>query len=199
MTKKQNLEIREHILSIAQQLIYEHGFKGVSMENVAVTAKIKKANLFHYYPTKEALALAVFDYASDGFKQWINSYLSISFDHPLKNISQMFDSVILSMQQSHCKLGCFVGNLAQELSNYNENIRIKISSLFNYWIEQLANFLTVAKTKGYFQKDFDPNFTAEAIISLFEGSLLIAKAKKDIQPIENAKAMALNYLKTFIN
>ncbi|MFY9221989.1 MAG: TetR/AcrR family transcriptional regulator [Blastocatellia bacterium] len=199
MTKKQNLEIREHILSIAQQLIYEHGFKGVSMENVAVAAKIKKANLFHYYPTKEALALAVFDYASDGFKQWINSYLSISFEHPLKNISQMFDSVILSMQQSHCKLGCFVGNLAQELSNYNENIRIKISNLFNYWIEQLANFLAVAKTKGYFQKDFDPNFIAEAIISLFEGSLLIAKAKKDTQPIENAKSMALNYLKTFTN
>lgn len=199
MTKKQNLEIREHILSIAQQLIYEHGFKGVSMESVAITAKIKKANLFHYYPTKEALALAVFDYASDGFKQWINSYLSISFDNPLKNISQMFDSVILSMQQSHCKLGCFVGNLAQELSNYNENIRIKISSLFNYWIEQLANFLVLAKTQGYFKKDFDPNFTSEAIISLFEGSLLIAKAKKDIQPIENAKSMALNYLKTFTN
>lgn len=199
MTKKQNLEVREHILTVAQQLIYEHGFKGVSMENVAVAAKIKKANLFHYYPTKEALALAVFDYASDGFKQWINSYLSISFDSPLKNISQMFDLVILSMQQSHCKLGCFVGNLAQELSNYNENIRIKISSLFNYWIEQLANFLAVAKTQGYFQKDFDPNFTAQAIISLFEGSLLIAKAKKDTQPIENAKAMALNYLKTFTN
>ena len=69
----------------------------------------------------------------------------------------------------------------------------------NYWIEQLANFLAVAKTQGYFQKDFDPNFTAQAIISLFEGSLLIAKAKKDIQPIENAKAMALNYLKTFTN
>ncbi|MBI4854560.1 MAG: TetR/AcrR family transcriptional regulator [Acidobacteria bacterium] len=198
MTKKQNLAVREHILSVAQQLIYEQGFKGVSMENVAVAAKIKKANLFHYYPTKEALALAVFDYASDGFKQWINSYLIDSSDSPLNNISQMFDSVILSMQESHCKLGCFVGNLAQELSNYNENIRIKISNLFSYWIEQLGNFLALKQTQGHFHTSFNPNSTAEVIISLLEGSLLIAKAKKDTQTIENAKQMALSYLKTFI-
>lgn len=197
MTKKQNLEAREHILRTAQQLIHENGFKGVSMGDVAIAAKIKKANLFHYYPTKETLALAVFDYATDGFKQWIDSYLLINSDNPMKNVSQMFDSVIVLMKESHCNLGCFVGNLAQELSNYNENIRVKISDLFNYWIEQLANTLALGQTQGYFRDDFNPTLAAEVIISVFEGSLLIAKAKKDPQVTENAKQMALEYLKTF--
>ena len=66
MSRRPNIELREKILCSAHRLIYKSGFKGVSMEDIAEAAGIKKANLFHYYPTKEALGLAVFDFAVQG-------------------------------------------------------------------------------------------------------------------------------------
>ena len=63
MPRTLNLEARENILRSAMGLIHARGFRDVSMEDVAESAGLKKANLFHYYPTKEALGLATLDYA----------------------------------------------------------------------------------------------------------------------------------------
>ncbi|MEW6738201.1 MAG: TetR family transcriptional regulator C-terminal domain-containing protein, partial [Acidobacteriota bacterium] len=156
-----------------------------------------KANLFHYYPTKEALGLAVFDYSSDGFKEWIMQQLQTDTKDPMKKVVQMFDTSIASMRDNNCRLGCFVGNLAQELSNHNESIRIKISDLFKHWIDELATLLEHEQATGYLRADFNPKSAAEAIIALFEGSLLIAKARKSPETIENAKQMAIDYISAF--
>ena len=64
MPGKVNVGARQRILEAARKLFHERGLRGVSMEDVAGAAGIKKANLFHYYPTKESLELAVLDQAA---------------------------------------------------------------------------------------------------------------------------------------
>ena len=61
MTARPNPARRERILHEAEQLFFARGLKGVSMDEVAAAAGVKKANLFHYYPSKEALEVAVLD------------------------------------------------------------------------------------------------------------------------------------------
>jgi TetR/AcrR family transcriptional regulator len=64
MARKPNTEARRRILEAARELFLERGLRGVSMEEVAGAAGIKKANLFHYYPRKESLELAVLEQAA---------------------------------------------------------------------------------------------------------------------------------------
>ena len=196
MTGRLNTETREHILRVAQRLIYEHGFKGISMGGVAAVAGIKKANLFHYYPTKEMLGLAVFDHAAADFKNWIASQLGETGADPIRTIEAIFDGAADSMRQTSCSGGCFVGNLAQELSDHNENFRLKVAEVFNLWTAQLSALLEQGRSSGYFRPELQPRAAAEAILSLFEGAMLVAKARKDPAPIKSAKLVAVAYLRS---
>lgn len=53
------------LLASATRLFAEHGYHGVSVNQVAQTASVSKANVFHHFPNKEALFLAALRDAAD--------------------------------------------------------------------------------------------------------------------------------------
>lgn len=196
MGRKPNLEAREHILRTAYKLIHARGFNDVSADDVAQAAGIKKANLFYYYPSKEALGLAVFDWVAARSKQKLQAKLDGESD-PIKVVDVMFTETAEGMKQNHCSGGCFVGNLAQELSDHNEKMRERISEYFNFWGQHLAGVLDRARATGYFGAELEPAKAAEAIVSAYEGALLCCKAKKQTCCLDSAKDMVLRYLQGF--
>jgi TetR/AcrR family transcriptional repressor of nem operon len=197
MSRKPNLKARDHILEIALHLMFKDGFKGVSMDDVAKAAGMKKANLFHYYPTKEALGLAVFDYSvREMHDEMTARYASDDVD-PAQMIGNMFDGASQGMQKSGCSGGCFVGNMAQELSDCNENLRHKVANHMHLWQQRLADYLERWRSKGYFKSDFDTGAGAQGIFSLFEGAMLVSKATRNTQALENSKQFALTYFQAF--
>ncbi|MBI4056192.1 MAG: TetR/AcrR family transcriptional regulator [Elusimicrobia bacterium] len=196
MSRRPNAHMRERILKSAYELFYKNGFKGVSMDDVASAAGVKKANLFHYYPTKEALGLAVLSHGVNGQKEMVMSRFSHEKD-PIKTLEEMFVDAASRMQKNGCCRGCFIGNFAQELSDQNEKLRKKISEYFHFWTQQVADYLERWQMKGYFKKGFEPREAAEGILASFEGAFLFCKANKQLNPIHNTKKMVGSYLKGF--
>ena len=196
MPKAKNLKVRCRILESALRLFHESGYKGVSMEEVARASGVKKANLFHYYPTKEVLGIAVFDRASSCSKEKIKAEFSQGAGDPIRRIRKMFSRNAASMKATGCCRGCFVGNLAQELSDENEKLRVRIAEHFQFWTLQLSGFLEKNKTKGYFKRTLEPSESAEALICLLEGATLLCKARKQVRSLESAGKMATVYLRS---
>jgi len=197
MTRKLNLEARRHILEVARELFLERGLKGVSMDEVAGAAGIKKANLFHYYPSKECLELAVLEQAAGEMKEQVEAQLSASGRDPVGAVASMFEQAGRGMRERRCRGGCFLGNLAQEASDHNETIRVRVSEFLCYWTDQLASFLDRGRASGYFRPELEPRTAAEAILALFEGALLFSKASRRPDPVESSKRMAVAYLEGF--
>ena len=193
MPRTANLEARQRILDAAHRLFYASGLNAVSMDAVATAAGIKKANLFHYYPTKESLELAVLDHAAAGMNDRIACLAQQPYD-PVGAVQRIFDEASGLMRESHCSGGCFFGNLAQEASDGNENIRQKVAEHLQAWTTELAAFLERWHRAGYFREDFEPQMAAQAILSLLEGALLFSKASKSPQPVDSAKHLAVVYL-----
>ena len=193
MPRAANLETRHRILDAAHKLFYTSGLNAVSMDSVATAAGMKKANLFHYYPTKESLELAVLDRAAAGMNERIARVARHSFD-PIGGIQKIFEEAAVLMRQSHCSGGCFFGNLAQEAADGNEPIRQKVAEHLDAWTEELAAFLERWRRTGYFREDFQPQVAAQAILSLLEGALLFCKASKSPAPVDSAKHLAVAYL-----
>ena len=193
MPRSVNLEARHRILDAAYKLFYTSGLRAVSMDSVASAAGIKKANLFHYYPTRESLELAVLDRAAASMKEHIASVARHSFD-PIGGIQRIFEEAAELMRQSQCSGGCFFGNLAQEAADGNEPIRQKVAEHLDAWTMELAAFFQRWRRTGYFREDFQPQVAAQAILSLLEGALLFCKASKSPAPVESAKHLAVSYL-----
>jgi len=197
MTGRVNVEARHRILEVARELFHTRGLGGVSMEDVAGAAGIKKANLFHYYHSKESLELAVLEQAAGEMKEQIRAQLSSSGRDPVGAVASMFDQAGRWMRERRCRGGCFLGNVAQEASDHNETIRLRVSELLHYWMEQIAASLDRARSAGYFRPDLEPTPAAEAILALFEGALLFSKASRRDGPVESSKRMAVAYLQGF--
>jgi TetR/AcrR family transcriptional repressor of nem operon len=193
MPRTANLEARQRILDAAHKLFYTGGLNAVSMDCVAAAAGMKKANLFHYYPTKESLELAVLDHAAASMNERIARVARHSYD-PVGAIQRIFEEAAGLMRQSHCSGGCFFGNLAQETADGNETIRQKVAEHLNAWTTELAAFFERWRQAGYFREDFQPQVAAQAILSLLEGALLFCKASKSPEPVDSAKQLAVAYL-----
>jgi AcrR family transcriptional regulator len=57
------------ILERAARVIFEKGFDGTSMQDIADACGLTKAGLYHHVPTKEALLIAVMEYGMDLFEE----------------------------------------------------------------------------------------------------------------------------------
>jgi TetR/AcrR family transcriptional regulator, transcriptional repressor for nem operon len=197
MTAKPNPARRARILHEAQQLFFSQGLKGVSMEAVAAAAGVKKANLFHYFPSKEALELAVLDRFSADLREHLASRFEATVDDPIATVAQMFEEAARGMRRRRYRGGCFAGNLALEASDHRESVRVRVAQLLRFWVAEVARLLDRGRAAGYFRRDLKPGPAAEAILSLFEGSLLYSKANRKPAAIDSARDMAVAYLEAF--
>jgi TetR/AcrR family transcriptional repressor of nem operon len=194
MSRPPNLAMRERILESAHDLIYRNGFKGVSMEQIADASGLKKANLFHYFPTKDLLAVAVFDFATRGFEERWSVRLTASTD-PVDLVQSIFDETMRGMSDCGCNGGCFIGNLAQELSDCNETVRQRVANHWLTWQRQLSAFLGRHQSAGYFRPGFQPADAAQSILALFQGTLLFAKATRDAAALGRSGHLAGDFLR----
>jgi TetR/AcrR family transcriptional regulator, cholesterol catabolism regulator len=57
------------ILQRAARLIFENGYEGTSMQDIADACGLTKAGLYHHVSTKEALLVAIMEYGMDLFEE----------------------------------------------------------------------------------------------------------------------------------
>ena len=63
-------DTRHTILQIAQELIQTRSYLGLSFQELADRVGIRKASLYHHFPSKEALGVAVMERTLTLFDRW---------------------------------------------------------------------------------------------------------------------------------
>lgn len=191
MTRRPNLEARERILRTAQGLFASEGYEGVSMDRVAEAAGLKKANLFHYYRTKEALGAAVLEEAARRHNEGMRALFGDRTQDPVTAVRALFDRGTAGTRKGDCSRGCFIGRMGQEVDERNAEMRRRLESCLGEWRRDVAEFLDSWRKRGYFRSGFRAAEAADGILALYEGGLLIAKIAGDEAPVEHARRAAV--------
>jgi TetR/AcrR family transcriptional regulator, transcriptional repressor for nem operon len=178
MARKPNPEIRDEILRQAEHLIHLHGFHSTTLDDIAKACRMTKANLFHHYGSKEELGLAVLDQKVEEYRSRKVGPLCGGND-PVAQVGQMFADCGKFYDGNGCKAGCFIGNIALEMSDLSETFRKRVSAFFEEWTQGMEDCLKRSRDAGFFDADLDPRAAAEAILSLYEGAIMMARAKRD--------------------
>lgn len=104
---------------------------------------------------------------------------------PLRRIESYLDAFVRVARDPHAHKGCLVGVLAQELSETSPAIRSACGRHFEEWAELLKEDLEEAKARYAPRTSVDAQGLARYLISVIEGSLILARTTRDIGVIED--------------
>lgn len=174
---------REKVLRSAIDLMLSNGYNDTTIDRIVAKAGVTKGGFFHYFRSKEDLALAVAKYYMDCRQKMLGEAGFNKEEKPARRVLGMLDFLAHEFEKGSGCCGCILGILAQEVAYTSTKIRSLCAQLFNEWAQRLEKDLAMAWADGAPQSLMPPRQAAEFFISLLEGSMLLAKANQDRQII----------------
>ncbi len=192
------LGTKEKILHEAQKLIHTNGFRATSVDTIAKASGVKKANVFYYFPTKEALGLEVLDQLARAF---LEGFLAPAFAdtdrHPTELIRDYLRLIKTSLEEGNCQGGCPFGNMALEMADVDEDFRTRLVRFFEDLESLIEGALQRGLEKGLYSETLDPSATAAFIVSSVQGAILLAKTKRDPEALVHAESQLISLLESY--
>jgi TetR/AcrR family transcriptional repressor of nem operon len=168
---------REKLLRAAFEEIYRRGFQAASLDTILAQAGVTKGALYHHFPTKAALGLAVVDEVVKGLllERWLG-VLQAQPGDPVTALQGTLRHRAANLTAGEIELGCPLNNLAQEMSPLDEQFRRSVEATFEAWREGFARVLGRGQAEGTVRRDVDPKQVATFIVAAVEGSYGLAKS-----------------------
>jgi TetR/AcrR family transcriptional repressor of nem operon len=179
-------DAREKILTSAQALIELRGYSALGVAEICKAAGVPKGSFYHFFESKEALALAVIDeHWAVQLRDWTRVLGSDA--EPLQRLRQLFEETAAAQRagQQSCGTvsGCLFGNLTLELSNQTEAIRDRLQQIFDAQVDLVDTVVTEALEDGEVAVP-DTREAARSVVAQLEGQVLFAKLYNDTRPLD---------------
>lgn len=186
-------EKKEKLIASATSLVLGKGFASSSIDDICALAKVTKGSFYHYFKSKDEIGIAVLKaWGAYGLGLYADG-TSAKTNDPFEQINLMIDVMIgFSLQPKPCV--CAVGMISQEVSLHNEVLRIECDHQLTAWTNMVELILSNARRTTKTTQDYDPLKLAWFLNSIWQGSMLVAKAHNDPSLIQNNLEQARSYI-----
>lgn len=172
-------EKKRKLLEAALKLMLTKGYHATTVDEICAEAKVTKGSYFHYFKSKEDAAketLSYFGRMQQGLL--MNAEINGEKD-PWAKLQKFLDFYLFVSSNPELPNSCLASTFAQELSEDYPELRAMCEANFIMNTQPLIEIITDCKQAFAAQASFDPVSVAEYFISLYQGSLILAKAKQD--------------------
>lgn len=174
-------DARERLVAAATELFAERAYNSVGVAEIATRAGVQKGSFYHFFSSKEALALSVVDAHWEwqrGEWEWILGGPGTA----LERLSGLFEAAAqqqaAAVRGTGSVIGCLFGNLALEVSSVNALLQQRLQEILEEQVDMIAQHLTTAVAVGEIDVP-DIAATARSIVAQLEGLMLFAKLFND--------------------
>jgi TetR/AcrR family transcriptional repressor of nem operon len=176
-------DAKEKLLQVAFDLIHEHSYGSVSVDQICKRAKVNKGSFYYFYKSKTDLVAAAYEERwrlkeSDYEKVFSNE------NPPLKRLELWCDYIRATQKQREKRYGhvcgCPYASVGGELATQDKKIRLKAQDLIDRNVKYLVGTIGDAMLAGVAQAD-DVQAKAEMVHAFVIGLLLRAKIFNDLK------------------
>ena len=190
-----NADTRERILGRMFSDIHKYGFQGLRADKVVAEMDITKGALYHYFPSKQSIGIAVIDEIIRPHYLAFYRELNQSVAHPVDLLQGHLQELTGMCTTDSIALGCPLNNLIQEMSPIDETFRVRLKSVIDTMHQTVADSLRRGQQSGFIRPDVNPVDTAHFFLATLEGAYGIAKVQKSVAVFK----ATLDVLSQFLN
>ncbi len=173
---------KERLLDEATKLMQQQGVGATSIHDLLAASGIKKGALYHHFPGKDDLGLAVLERARAMFMDFIDTALAAPT--PLDGLERFLDAV-LEWHRSHGFIGgCLFGNTALEMSDGEPRYRDFVRQVFQQWSDKIGATVLAGQRAGQIRDDMSAGDLAQMVVSTIEGGIMLSRLHKQEQPLK---------------
>ena len=194
MAIKQPDNTRDTILDAAFCEIHRQGYQAASIANILAKTGLTKGALYHHFPAKQDLGLAVVDeIIRAGLQAMLFDPLRES-DDPFETLLEIIGRKADRVDLESVRLGCPLNNLMQEMSPLNEDFKNRLLVILKVWQDTFADALRRAQQQGRIRREVDTQAAALFMVSSWEGCVGVAKNMQSVK----AYRMCMQQLRGYV-
>lgn len=181
-------ENKQRIIAAAAPLFNTRGYAGTSMSDVLEATGLHKGSVYLCFPSKDDLALAVFDYSSRlmlGRIRKVMEQAGSRADDQLLAFIDVYAKIADHADQSPITGGCPVMNAAIESDDAYPVLRERVAVALGNWQSLLRDVIAGGVARGEFPEFTDVNRLITLLIAGIEGSLMMSRLLSDPTPIRH--------------
>ena len=182
----------DRLVFAAMKLFLEKGYGSTSVQDILREAKANAGSLYHAFPTKQDVLLAVLGLYRDGIGPMLLAPAWSGVDDPIERVFALLAQYRRALEITDCSYGCPIGSLALELHEPDPPVRALLATNFDGWVSAVKGCLDAAG--GRLPKGTDTRALGQFILTVMEGGVMQSRTHRTLEAFDASVAGLRDYL-----
>lgn len=188
----ENLPTRDRLVFAAMKLFGEKGYLSTSVQDILREAGANAGSLYHAFPTKQDVLVAVLDLYRQGIEPMLLAPAWEGVTDPVEKVFALLAAYRGMLQATDCLYGCPIGSIALELHEPDPPVRELLSANFNGWIAHVERCLVEAGDR--LPADLDRHMAAILVLNVMEGGVMQSRTHRTLEAFDASVAGLRDYI-----
>src|SRR5688572_12197732 len=186
------LTTRERLVDVAMRLFWEKGYGATSIADILREAEANSGSLYHFFPTKQDLLLAVLERYREGLYPMLLAPIWEAVPDPIERIFALLDKYRALLVETDCFYGCPIGSLALEFHEPDPPVRELLAANFDGWTAAIRRCLDDAAER--LPTDLDRQELAVFVLTTMEGGVMQARTHRTLDTFDASVRRLRDYV-----
>lgn len=188
----EDLPTRDRLVFAALKLFGEKGYLSTSIQDILREAGANAGSLYHAFPTKQDVLIAVLDLYRQGIEPMLLAPAWDGVVDPIEKVFALLARYRGMLEATDCLYGCPIGSIALELHEPDPPVRELLSLNFTQWVGHIERCLDEAGDR--LPADLDRRMVAILVLNVMEGGVMQSRTHRTLEAFDASVAGLRDYL-----
>jgi AcrR family transcriptional regulator len=186
------VDTKERVIYAALGLFARKGYGSTSVADILHEADVNAGSLYHFFPGKQDVLLAVLDAYLHGIHPMLLEPAWKGTADPIERVFALLGHYRAHLVRTECTYGCPIGSLALELHEPDPPVRALLAANFDAWISAIETCFNEAGDR--LPADVDRRALAIFALTTMEGGVMLSRTERTLAPFDQAVRMLRHYV-----
>ena len=180
----------QRVLEKAMHAFWEHGYEGLSIEELVQSTGIGRGSLYGTFEDKHSLYLAALNQYTAAFRAQTSTLLEQEGTlHAV--LQRLFQTQVDILLSDPARRGCFLVNACLEMALHDPEVNTIVQSALQEFAEGLYRLLIKAQVAGELSWRDDPHQLAHFLVGALVSIRVLARSQQDRRVLEDVVKTAV--------